>query len=148
VRRDELAPVPWPAEAKAAFLADQFRLQHQHYTTHFAAAELLLISRGDTSIGRVYLFRTPSEIRVMEISLLEAEHGQGLGGAILRGVLDEADAAGLEVTLHVEPYNRARRLYERLGFVAGEQQGVYLFMSRKPPPPDAETPTSRSTVCS
>lgn len=128
VRRDELASVPWPEAAKAAFLADQFRLQHAHYTTHFADAEFLLIARAGEPIGRVYLHRSAPEICVMEISLREAERGHGLGRAMLETVLAMAAAEGREVSLHVEPNNRALRLYERLGFVAGPLEGAYLPM--------------------
>jgi GNAT superfamily N-acetyltransferase len=140
VRRDELAPVPWPPETKAAFLADQFRLQHAHYTAHYAGAEFLLIARpgrkqsranegGDESIGRVYLHRSAQEICLMEISLLEAERGRGIGGAIIATVLERAALDDIEVTLHVEPNNPARRLYERLGFVPdSEVEGAYQRM--------------------
>lgn len=129
VRRDELAPVPWPPEAKAAFLADQFRLQHAHYTTHYPDAEFLLVQREHRAIGRVYVWRVPGETRLMEISLLEAERGRGVGGAIIDLLLREAQGCGDVVTLHVEPDNPARRLYERLGFVAtGPVAGVYLPM--------------------
>jgi ribosomal protein S18 acetylase RimI-like enzyme len=136
VRRDELAPVPWPAEAKAAFLADQFRLQHAHYTAHYPDAEFLLVEREQRAIGRVYVSRGAGETRLMEISLLEAERGKGFGGAIIDVVLREAQRRGDAVTLHVEPNNPALRLYERLGFVAtGPVAGVYLPMRWSPVAP-------------
>ena len=37
-RRAELAPVPWPDEAKRDFLAEQFALQHDHYRKHYVGA--------------------------------------------------------------------------------------------------------------
>ncbi len=132
VRRDELAPVPWPDDAKAAFLADQFRLQHAHYTTYFPDAELLLITRAGEPIGRIYLHRSAPEICVMEVSLLEVERGRGLGRALLDTVLDMATHERRAVTLHVEPNNRARHLYERLGFVAAPLEGAYVPMRWTP----------------
>jgi hypothetical protein len=33
-RTEELAPVPWPEEAKQAFLQAQFELQRDHYRKH------------------------------------------------------------------------------------------------------------------
>ncbi|HET7843392.1 MAG TPA: GNAT family N-acetyltransferase [Xanthomonadales bacterium] len=132
VRRDELAPVPWPDAAKAAFLADQFRLQHAHYTRHYVDAELLLVLREGRPIGRVYLHRSAREACVMEISLLESERGSGLGRAMIETVLAEAAREARDVTLHVEPNNRAKHLYERLGFVAGELEGAYVPMRWRP----------------
>jgi hypothetical protein len=68
-------------------------------------------------------------------------------------VLAEADEAGLPVVLHVEPANPARRLYERLGFVARAAEGIHLAMERPAPagasgppaPPDA-TATADATA--
>ena len=38
-REDELAPVPWTAQQKEAFLADQFNKQHSHYLQHYPQAQ-------------------------------------------------------------------------------------------------------------
>jgi predicted GNAT family acetyltransferase len=50
----------------------------------------------------------------------------------MREVLAEADAAGKRVTIYVERFNPALRLYERLGFAQIEAQGVYLLLDRRP----------------
>ena len=36
------------------------------------------------------------------------------------------------MTIHVERFNPALRLYERLGFSVAEDKGVYLFLERPP----------------
>ena len=36
----------------------------------------------------------------------------------------------LGISLHVEPFNPAKRMYERLGFVVSETRGLYEFMVR------------------
>ncbi len=58
------------------------------------------------------------------------EHrGQGLGGGLMRALLDEAAAAGKSVSIRVQLYNPALRLYQRLGFQAkGEDDGLYRPM--------------------
>ncbi len=49
--------------------------------------------------------------------------GRGLGGRILRELVDGADQRGRAVFLHVTEGNDARRLYEAHGFVStGEWQ--------------------------
>ncbi len=66
----------------------------------------------------------------MEIALTAERRNNGIGTAITTSMLRYADDLGLPVTLHVEPFNPALRLYERLGFVTRETRGIYLFMER------------------
>jgi predicted GNAT family acetyltransferase len=50
---------------------------------------------------------------------------------LLRRVFAEGDAAGKPVSIHVEVFNPARRLYDRLGFVEkGTHGDVYILMER------------------
>jgi len=132
VRAAELEPVPWPVEAKRAFLDEQFGLQHQHYLKNYPGADLLLIEMAAQPIGREYVYRTPAEIRLMDIALIAAERGHGIGTALLAELMDEARATRRELTLHVEPDNPAQRLYQRLGFRVLEQRGVYDFLGWTP----------------
>ena len=46
-------------------------------------------------------------------------------------LLAYADRLGRPVSLHVEPFNPARRLYERLGFRVIETRGLYELMVRE-----------------
>ena len=64
---------------------------------------------------------------------MPALRGGGIGTALMHALLAHADTLGLPVTLHVEPFNPALRLYTRLGFVAVEERGLYLFMRRPAP---------------
>jgi ribosomal protein S18 acetylase RimI-like enzyme len=132
-RQQELAPVPWPAEAKQAFLAQQFRAQHAHYQQHYPAADWLVILRADATIGRLYVARWEREHRVIDIALLPEHQRQGLGSALMRDLLDEAATAGKAVSVHVEKNNPAMGLYRRLGFVTAEDKGVYDLMRCEPP---------------
>ena len=69
----------------------------------------------------------------MEITLLTAARNRGIGETTGRILMHHAHAAGIQMGLHVEPFNPARRLYERLGFREIETRGVYLYMVREPP---------------
>ncbi len=128
VREAELAPVPWSDEAKRDFLSQQFILQHQHYVQNYKNADLLLIECGGTPIGRIYVYRSAGEIRLMEIALLPEWRGQGIGSALLHELMEEARLHGSQLTLHVEPDNPAQRLYRRMGFTLIEHRGVYDFL--------------------
>ena len=132
VRAAELAPVPWPEQAKADFLAEQFSLQHQHYVANYPGADLLLIEKDAEPIGRLYVYRTAREIRLMDIALVPAMRNRGVGTALLRELMQEARCSGSAITLHVEPDNPAQRLYQRHGFSLIEHRGVYDFLGWTP----------------
>lgn len=129
-RAEELAPVPWSEEQKRAFLDMQFRAQTIHYQKHYGDGEFLIIEERGESIGRLLLHRTPSEIRIIDISLMPEHRGRGVGTKLLRDVLAEGEASNRQVSIHVEHFNPAKRLYERLGFRYVETNGVYDLMIR------------------
>src|SRR4029077_6333240 len=92
-RAEELAPVPWTEEQKRAFLDMQFRAQTIHYQKHYGDGEFLMIENRGEPIGRLLLHRTSTEIRIIDISLLPAYRGRGIGTNLLCDVLDEGAAS-------------------------------------------------------
>ena len=72
-----------------------------------------MIERDGRPVGRLYRDLRADEIRVVDIALLAQERGRGVGGRLMRDILDEARSGGLEVRVHVERTNLARRLYDR-----------------------------------
>lgn len=127
-RADELAITPWTDEQKAAFVAMQFGAQSSYYAEVFPdAAHDVVVVDGEPA-GRLYVDRSPEEIRVVDIALLPAFRGRGVGTVLLTGILGEAADSGRRVVIHVEHQNPARALYDRLGFVPVEDTGVYQRM--------------------
>ena len=131
-RREEVAVTGWPSEMQDAFLAQQHEAQHRHYALHFADAEWLIVERWGGSVGRLYLRELPETLHIVDIALLPEARGQGIGGAILRDVLDHARDLGKGVSIHLEKTNPARSLYARLGFRLVEDRGVYDFLRAEP----------------
>ncbi|RMF80917.1 MAG: N-acetyltransferase [Chloroflexi bacterium] len=131
-REDELAATPWSADEKAAFLQMQFMAQHTHYHEHYPDASYDLILADGEPIGRLYIDRWEDEIRLMDIALLPEHRNKGLGTRLMNDILDEARQKKLPVRIHVEKFNPALRLYQRLGFYELEDKGVYLFMEWSP----------------
>ena len=129
-RAQEMEPLPWSQADKAAFLEQQFDAQHRHYQEHYREAEFSVILHAGQPIGRLYLFRGPRTYNLMDISLLPAWRGRGIGSYLLSLLAQEADMAGKSIRLYVEPDNPARRLYERFGFVITHQHPIYLEVHR------------------
>ena len=131
-RENELAQVPWDDGEKETFLRMQFQAQHQYYQEQFLNAEFQIILRDGRLIGRLYVDRRADEIRLIDIALLPEERNGGIGTSLLKELLVEAVRAGKPVRIHVERYNPALRLYERLGFSRIDDQGVYHLMEWSP----------------
>ena len=130
LRAEELAGADWPAEQKDAFVRQQFEAQHAWYHENYTGASWDVVEVDRVPAGRLYVARWPNEVRIVDISLLPEHRGKGLGGVLLQAVLAEADAAGKPVSIHVERFNPALRLYSRLGFALREDKGVYLLLQR------------------
>lgn len=122
--------MPWDDGQKEAFLRMQFDAQDRWYREHYAGASFDVVEVDGEPAGRLYVHRSRSEVRIVDIALLPEHRGKGVGTELLRQVIDEADAKGQRVTIHVEHFNPAATLYARLGFTVAEDKGVYLFLVR------------------
>lgn len=131
-REDELRQVDWSDAQKAEFVRQQFEAQHRFWHENYTDTSWDVVELHGEPVGRLYVARWPGDIRIVDIALLPAHRGSGIGTGLIRALLAEGDASGRKVSIHVEIFNPARRLYERLGFVQAGDRGVYLLMERAP----------------
>lgn len=139
-RADELALVPWTDEQKEEFASMQFNAQTTYYREVFPDMEYAIILLDGVAAGRFMVVRRAGEIRLVDVALLPAYRGLGIGKQLLMGLIGEARRTGSPVLLHVEQMNRARNLYDRLGFVPVEEKGVYTMMAWRPDEHPEEVP--------
>lgn len=134
-REEELALTDMGEEQKRVFVQQQFSAQDKYYREYYVGARFDLMKVGRDSIGRLYIDRDqerfPGEIRLMEITVLPEFRGHGYGSEVLGYLLEEARQDDRMLTIHVERFNRALSLYERLGFRLLEDKGVYLLLGWK-----------------
>ena len=127
-REEEIALTGWNDTEKEAFLRQQFTSQHKFYVEQFTKAEFQLILINAEPIGRLYVDRREDEIRLIDIALLPEHRSKGIGSRLLQELLDEGKKIGKPVRIHVERFNPAMRLYERLGFTTIDDQGMHYLM--------------------
>jgi ribosomal protein S18 acetylase RimI-like enzyme len=130
LRADELASLEWPEATRRAFLDSQFAFQHHHFTTHFERAEFLVLECHGDPVGRLYLLRKPPRWLIVDIALLPAWQGRGIGTTLLQQLQQDAqDARTQGLALHVRLDNpRAHALYARLGFREESVEGMHRLM--------------------
>lgn len=127
-RAEELAATDWDDATKQAFVDHQFQAQSVHYEQHYVGATVDVVVVGGRPAGRLYVYRGPHEIRIVDIAILPGLRGSGAGTGLLTALRDEARESGRTLSIHVEKENRARSLYDRLGFVEVEERGAHWFM--------------------
>jgi ribosomal protein S18 acetylase RimI-like enzyme len=127
-RADEMALVPWDAAQKQAFLQMQFSAQQTHYRAYFPEARHDLILAEGQPVGRLYVDRRETEIRILDVTLLPETRGRGIGTQILLDLMEEADHGNKSCSIYVESFNRSLGLFQRLGFVKTEESGASWLM--------------------
>ena len=85
------------------------------------------------AVGQLMVERHPEHVFLKRLMLDPEVQGRGLGRQIVWDVIDRA--APLPVTLSVWETNRARSLYERLGFRVTHVEGHKVKMRRDPEAP-------------
>ena len=132
-RWEELAQVAnWTDDQRIAFLDSQFDAQRSHYLSQYASAAFDVLEAQGVPAGRLYLDRQADTLLVVDIALLPEWCGRGIGTALLEAMFAEARLSGKGVTISVEKFNPAQRLYRRLGFREYAADQVYWFMHWSP----------------
>lgn len=129
IREPELEASGLPREQWGAFVEHQFQAQSHAYANYRDTSFKVVLVDGEPA-GRLIVARWPEEMRVVDIALLPEYRGCGIGGTLMRGVIDEAEERGVKTSIHVERFNPAQHLYTRLGFRLVSETGVYMLLER------------------
>lgn len=131
-REQELAPLGWTETTKEAFLRSQYHAQDRSYKANNAQASFDVVLVDGIPAGRLYVDRHPSSIHVIDIALLAAHRGRGVGTRLLEAIFDEARASDRRVTINALRGSRAAALYQRLGFAVITEGEVYIDLEWTP----------------
>ena len=92
--------------------------QRAIHTRNFQPERVQIITANGVDVGRLDVDYGDQEIFIWLIELLPSHQGRGIGGRLIRTILDEARSQGKAVGLNVLDVNRcAYALYRRLGFI-------------------------------
>jgi len=132
-RTEELAPLGWNEAQRESFLRMQNEAQHRDYWSNYDTSRFRIIVCDGVAAGRLYVERRENKLHIVDIAILPAFRNRGIGTTLITRLFDEADAAALAVSIHVEYNNPAQRLYQCLGFEFLDEAGdVYRLMERRP----------------
>ena len=123
----------------------QYQGRKRSYSAEFPRAVDTILclqdeARRASPVGRILVDCKPACWRIIDIAVLAAHRGSGLGSWAIRLCQQRCESAGARLALAVKPENRARRLYERLGFRATEENLLTVEMECGAPVCDAAEP--------
>jgi Acetyltransferase (GNAT) family. len=131
-RCEELQPIPWSAEQKAAFCAQQFGAQRKYYYEAIPNCRFDVIEHNDTPIGRLYLQHLQDMLRLVDIALVPDQRNHGLGSRFMQAIHDEGRASNRGINLMADKFGRAVAFYQRLGYAVIADHEVHLEMEWHP----------------
>ena len=92
--------------------------QQARFDVTFIPEEIQIVSVGGRDAAFTAVRYDADVIQLFNLMVAPEFQNRGLGAALLRRLLADAQARRLPVRLQVMKVNPARRLYERMGFVA------------------------------
>ena len=131
-RIDEMGARDWDPNQQEFFLRMQFQAQQQFYHDKYADADYRIILLDQQPVGWIVIARRDDEMLGVDIALLPEQRNAGIGTLLLREMMAEATQTGKPVRLQVTKFNRAIRLYERLGFSRVGETGTHFLMEWQP----------------
>ena len=86
----------------------------------------------DRAIGRLIIDRGADWDTLVDIVIVKEKRSAGIGTWLLRALCTEADWTNKPMRLQVQATNRAKNLYERLGFHKLQDFDPVILMERLP----------------
>jgi ribosomal protein S18 acetylase RimI-like enzyme len=134
LRRSEFAAAPLPPTVLEQLLDTQFEAQRRHYAHQYPDAQQHLIILDGARVGHLWTQWSTTELRVIDVSLLDAFRRRGIGTSLLQWLQSAAGERGLPIRLSVRRGNPAVRLYARLDFAERASNQTYQQLEWRPKP--------------
>jgi ribosomal protein S18 acetylase RimI-like enzyme len=132
-RQPEFA-LAFPPPVYQQVMTHQFHAQTVSYRNDFPRARFDIIELDGKPIGRIVVDRPGTMLNIVDQAIVPPLRRRGIGTAIMRALMDEAQAAGVPVRLMVASENDpSLRLYLRLGFVPIETVPLYMELEWRAP---------------
>lgn len=129
---ESLMASAWDPTVREPLLKMQIEGQRASYAAQFPSADYAIIMYDGEAIGRLILDRTQESHYLVDITILKKFRNAGIGTWLMRAICTEAELVRKPLRLQVFVINRAKALYQRLGFRMIEDRQVTWVMERAP----------------
>jgi len=109
---------------------DEFQIKF--HRENFSARNTNIIKAGDKPIGTVDVKEGETNIFISGLYILPEFQSKGIGSTIIKDLIKKAEAKKKRLELEVLRVNtKAKKLYERLGFLTAERDDTKFFMYKE-----------------
>lgn len=132
---------PWARELNSAayrsVITEQFGSwnepeQQRQFGEKWARGQYQLVCLAGERVGVLWTTLETDHLFVNELLILPERQGSGIGTQVMSDLLGDATERNLPVRLRVLIRNRARILYERLGFKTDAVTSTHFLMTWTP----------------
>lgn len=121
----------WLIEALFGWRGDD--AERAKFAEHYNAASTRIIVLNGQDVGWITV-EHPFECLDLEgIYIVPSQQRRGIGSALIRSLIADANARGVLLRLSTAKINPARKLYERLGFVVASEDRYKVYMEHRAP---------------
>jgi ribosomal protein S18 acetylase RimI-like enzyme len=128
LRAPDFLALQMPEAALMQLLEMQYRAQKAGYQQQFPNAESTIVWVGPYRVGRMLVNPGKAALHLIDIALLTAFRGHGIGRSMIESLIERARQAAVPLRLTVREENRAMQLYARLGFVRCGERAMSVEM--------------------
>jgi ribosomal protein S18 acetylase RimI-like enzyme len=128
VHSEKLQLVSLNLEEKNRLIELMYEGFTRHYRTLAPASDDRVVLLNNESIGRMILLQMSKEIWLADLAILPEYRQRGIGSALIGQLQAESMMSKRPVRLQVPQFDRALRLYQRLGFYEVDKVGPYLHL--------------------
>ncbi|MCJ2185390.1 GNAT family N-acetyltransferase [Novosphingobium beihaiensis] len=116
--RQDLTLIDGETEFVRSVMDFQYRAKNDGHASAYPNAHYYMIEKSGDVAGRLMIDFGHNEVHIVDITVLPAWHGQGIGTTVLQAMQKVAGSMAVPVTLSVKHHNYgAVKLYRQLGFL-------------------------------
>src|SRR4051812_30880617 len=113
-RADELSRSGWATPQQRSFFRMQAQNQERYFLRHFDYLDRRTVCINGFSAGRLLVDRPAHHITIVDLALLPAFRGRGVGSMLIRAVIEEAAEAHVPVHMEMPKNSDSLQTCERL----------------------------------
>jgi ribosomal protein S18 acetylase RimI-like enzyme len=131
-RADELSRTGWATPQQRSFFRMQAQNQERYFLRHYDHLDRRTICINGFSAGRLLVDRPSHAITIVDLALLPAFRGRGVGSLLIRCILEEAAELDVPVHLSLPKNSESLKTCERVGFRYADEPGDRLHLVWNP----------------